>query len=247
MGNEPKNLIDRLDEEWERPQVRRRMDAAIQRWSRSEPDLSFTSCRELEQHLSDRAVPYFVHDRVLAALIRMADRDPLAARLVLQRFLPSLKRTTGAHPPLEDYEWVGLLVAIAYEEIRSYPLDRWPHDIAVRLTRSIRRTAYKALDRLRRDRAELCDDPLTPRDLSEDPRHHTPGGFHHIEVVDLMRWAVRESLLDPSTARLIELTRIQGRTVASLADRFRESAATLRQRRRRAEARLAAALTAEVG
>ena len=245
MSHGQATLIDRLDEEWNGPQVRRRFDAALERWSRSEPVLRFASTAELEEHLADRTVPHFVHDRALAALLRTADRDPLAARLVLQRFLPSLKRTTGPHPPLEDSDWVGLLVATAYEEIRSYPLDRWPHDIAVRLARSIRRSGYKSLDRIRRDRAELCDDPLTPADLNEDPQHHGPGGFHQVEIADLMRWAVRESLLDARTARLIELTRIQGRTVASLADRFQEPAATLRQRRRRAEARLAAALTAE--
>ena len=113
-----------LEREWlalSRPVSRR-----LPEWGAREPALArFRSPDELIRFLL-RPGPWAARDAVLAALLAQARVEPLAARVVLAALLPGLKRI--AEEVILDArdreELWQLLLACAWERIRSYPLER---------------------------------------------------------------------------------------------------------------------------
>ena len=77
-------------------------------------------------------------------------------------------------------------------------------------------------------------------DAETSATHHDP--FTSVDLRDFLTWAVRRRLVDQHAVDLVVQTRVGGVSVATVAAAGREGAATLRQRRWRAERRLAAAL-----
>lgn len=230
------SVIDQLDNEWEELVRRGTLARAVRRWADREPALTDQDASALVRKPTETSATK--PDAVLAALLRCGRTDPLASRVLLQRFLPCLKRMIAATPPEFRDEWLGSLVAFAYEAIRTYPLDRRPRRIAANLASEIHRRAWATLRERTRDRSELVfsssevpwDRPCPPVDLSD------------VELADTLRWAIRRGLVDGATVRLLLLTRVGGMSVQAVASLFHEKAATLRQRRWRAERRLRAAL-----
>lgn len=242
MPREDADPIRLLDEEWKQPHLRRQFVQAWPRWTSKEPALACSSVDDVEERLRDPAASPADYDALLGALLRVGQGEPLALRLVLQLYLPCLKGMVGPHPPLEDREWIALLVATAFEQISTYPIERSPCNIAPRLARRIRRSAYSTLRQLRRDHSELATQPVAGQTV--ELRSKDTAEF--LGSSDLVRWAITHDVLSESAARLIQLTRIEGRTVTEVADRFCASPFTLWQRRWRAERRLAEALASEM-
>ena len=232
-------IIDHLDREWDELVRRGIADEALARWRRRKPALDFATVGDLVAALADRDRDPESHNDILAALLELAPGDQLAARLVLHRFAPYLKRFVADHDPFDAEEWVALLVASAYEAICSYRAEDGPSHATANLTREIRRSALAALAGRRRADRELTEDPGV---LAAEPSasHHDP--FMSVDLRDFLAWAVRRRLVDQRTVDLVVQTRVGGVSVAALAAAGRECAATLRQRRWRAERRLAVAL-----
>lgn len=243
MQQRPADLIDRLEEEWRQLLRRQRPDEAVRRWGRVEPALDFESADALVRHLADQRVAPDQHDRVLAALLGICQDEPLAARIVLQRFLPYVKKLASDTPaPLERDEWLTLLISTAFEVVRTYPLDRRPERIAANIVCDFRKRVHAGLRTHRRNALELTQFGSESLSTDRDDRSR----FAQVEAEDLLRWAVDEELIDEPTAALMVLTRIYGLTVAWIASEMKTAKATLRQRRWRAERRIAAALASEV-
>lgn len=231
-------IIDHLDREWDELVRRGIADEAFARWRRRKPALDFVTVGDLVAALADRDRDREYHNDILSALLELAPGDQVAARLVLHRFVPYLKRLVADHDPFDAEEWVALLVASAYEAICSYPAAGPSHATA-NLTREIRRRAFAALADRRRGDRELTEDPGV-LEAETSATHHDP--FTSVDLRDFLTWAVRRRLVDQHAVDLVVQTRVGGVSVATVAAAGREGAATLRQRRWRAERRLAAAL-----
>lgn len=231
-------IIDRLDREWEELVQRGVADQALARWRRRNPALDFATVDDLVGALADRGLDPTVRNRVLCALLDLAADDQLAARLVLHRFLPYLKTLVADHEPFDPEEWVGLVVAVAYEVICSYPVEDGPGHATANLSREIRRRVLAALADRRRGDRELTGDL---GDLEAAPSADDQDPFATVDLHDFLAWAVRRRLVDRRAVDLVVQTRIGGVSVAAVAAAGRECAATLRQRRWRAERRLAVA------
>lgn len=232
-------IIDHLDREWDELVRRGIADEALARWRRCKPALDFETVGELVAALADRDRDPESHNDILAALLELAPGDQLAARLVLHRFAPYLKRFVADHDPFDAEEWVAVLVASAYEAICSYPAEAGPSHATANLTREIRRRAFAALADRRRGDGELTEDPVV-LEAETSATHHDP--FTSVDLRDFLTWAVRRRLVDQHAVDLVVQTRVGGVSVATVAAAGREGAATLRQRRWRAERRLAVAL-----
>lgn len=236
-------IIDRLDREWDELVRRGIADHALARWRRHSPALDFATVDDLVGALADRGLDPVARNHVLSALRDLAPCDQLAARLVLHRFLPYLKTLVADRDPFDAEEWVGLLVAIAYEVICSYRVEDGPAYTTAKLSREIRRRALAALsDRRRADRELAADarDLDAARDVDDDDP------FGTVDLHEFLWWAVRRRVVDRRAVALVVRTRLAGATVAAVAAASRECAATLRQRRWRAERRLAVAVASVV-
>lgn len=181
-------IIDHLDREWDELVRRGIADEALARWRRRRPTLDFVTVGDLVAALADRDRDPEYHNHILCALLELAPSDQLAARFVLHRFVPYLKRFVADHEPFDAEEWVALLVASAYEAICSHPAEAGPSHATANLTRETRRRALAALADRRRGDRELTEAPGV---LAAEPSatHHDP--FTSVDLRDFLTWAVR--------------------------------------------------------
>ena len=164
--------LDQLESDWQRELVNGTVARHLQEWRIKEPALSsFSSPDTLIRYLrasssGDR------QDAVLAALIRQARTDTVAARLVLQRLLPALKRRVGRLliDASDREELWSLLLAQTWELIRTFPIARLPHHVAANLVLSSVRDAVRLLatERATGGRS-LVDEPRQPPDGEPEP------------------------------------------------------------------------------
>ena len=232
-------IIDRLEREWDELVRRGIADQALSRWRRRSAALEFETAGALVDALADQTLEPVERNEILAALVELAPSDQLAARLVLHRFLPCLKTLVQDHDPVDAEEWVAILVAIAYEVICSYPVGDRPSHVPSNLAREIRRRALRTLADRRRCARELSDGIDAVQAVATTAGHDP---YTAVDLKDFLAWAMRRRLVDRRTVDLVLRTRIGGVTVAAVAAARREAPATVRQRRRRAERRLAVAL-----
>jgi DNA-directed RNA polymerase specialized sigma24 family protein len=223
------DVVSRLEREW--LALSQPVSLRLREWGAREPTLArFRSPDELIRFLL-RPGPWAARDAVLAALLAQARVEPLAARVVLAAVLPGLKRI--AEEVILDArdreELWQLLLACAWERIRSYPLERRPTRIAANLLLDARR---RALDAFTRERG------LRTRLASADPPPPAPPEAASADVEVLLAKAVRAGALAREEARLILETRFYGVPLASIATARGASYDALRIRRRRAERRL---------
>ena len=200
-------------------------------WQRQEPGLApFSSAQLLVRYLQRYDADLDAKDAALAALLRCAQTEPLAGRIILQALLPGLKRL--AQPLIRSARareevWSTLLAA-AWERIYSYPLLRRPQRIAANLLLDSRLALRKERELVRKHVGEvpLCDLPLPP------PRRLPPG------LERPLRRAVDAGAISAEEAELIAQTRIDGTPLVRLAAETGVAYDALRLRRRRAERRL---------
>lgn len=216
-----------LDREWDRiatgPAARR----AVIRWANTHDALS--GLVDLEDVLAarrdaDRADP------ILRALVTMAVDDELAARTLLQALLPGLVhlgRTTGN----DDHNAVEELISIAWERIRTYPVDREGR-VAGNVLLDVKKR-YRAHRRIEApgEWAEMVSDPPSPTRTPEDE-------VIARSVFEQLRVAEVEGHVMPRAASMIVRTRVHGETLVELAREQGTTPAAIGQRRWRAERRL---------
>lgn len=220
-----------LEREW--PQLANSLDAHLRGWRSSEPALrSFPSVRLLVGFLQQPSADYDAKDAVLAALLRQAQSERQAGRVVLQALLPGLKRLAGVliRAPEERDEVWSTLLGVCWERICTYPLKRRPQRIAANLLADTRSAVWKertfALVRAGRE-IPLADLPLPPLALVA------------VDVERPLRRAVAAGAISVEEAELIAATRIDGVDLHTLAQQERVFYNTLNVRRLRAERRLA--------
>ena len=97
----------------------------------------------------DRTIEPEVADANLAALVRLAAVDDLAARLVLQRIVPGLVRAARRRRQAGMQQAFDELVGTAWMLVRTYPLDRRPQRVAANLCRDAEYQAFVRPSRLR--------------------------------------------------------------------------------------------------
>jgi DNA-directed RNA polymerase specialized sigma24 family protein len=225
--------IDQLERDWQRELANGTVTGRLRTWQGREPELAgFASADALIRYLRD-APGGERQDAVLGALVRQAQHDPVAARLLLQRLLPALKRRAGRmllDAGEREQVW-SLLLWQLWQRIRTYPVGRLPRHIAANLVLSSVRDALRLLaaERANADRAlvEDLDEPLDPGADTQP-----------LGIDGLVAGAVRDGALSAAEAELILATRIDGLSPAEAARARGISAHALVVRRLRAEQRL---------
>lgn len=231
-------VIDLLEREW---RVLVRSSAAAESlvgW-RGDDVLRFDTLAELVDHVADRSTPAGERDRVLGALAMRADDDDLAARTVLQLLLPGCKALVGRFRWSAESadELAAEIVSDLYDRIRSFARLRARSYVAATLLNGTKKRLVRKSGE--RERPTCLEDEPESFELAEPAVE--PAAAE--ELAELLEWAVAAGHLDAGEAELISLTRAGELSVAALCPPG-PAAATLRQRRRRAELRLAAAVRA---
>ncbi len=232
MADYPVTAFDQLDDEWERLLASGELDRALECWTRLDERLGqFSSVGELLKLLADSSAEPERQSAVLLSLLYLARTDRQAGRLVLQRFMPALKRMAGWDHPLPQADWVAQVVSTAFEVIVSYPLERRPQRVAANIVCDVRKRLYAVLTNYRWGQAELtCRRPAYV-EVVADPAEM-------VEAAQLLRWAAKRSRLARDTAQLIGLTRVAGYSLEELSATSGVPSSRLRQRRWRGERRL---------
>ena len=237
METYPPTIFNHLDREWEHLLAGRRLDRALARWRNVEETLGeFRRIRELLALLEDQDGDPERQSEVLLALLRLAATDELAARLILQRFIPPLKSIAGWKQPLRQTDWAAMIVSAAHEVIVTYPVERRARRVAANIVWDVRKRMYAALTEHRHWMEELRlgepeEDVLIVPDIAE-----------RYEAADLLRWAAQRCQVPCDVARVIALTRGAGFQVEELALHQAVPSARLRQRRWRSEQRMREAI-----
>ncbi len=146
-----RDLIEQLEAEW--PLLAAgALQPRLRAWAASEPALAgFATPQQLLRNLRGLRGRPRAEDAILAALVRQAQSDPLAARVVLQALLPGLKALAGRIllEAGEREELWSALLAHCWERIRRYPIERRPRRIAANVLLDTLKKTTRELKRQR--------------------------------------------------------------------------------------------------
>jgi hypothetical protein len=221
--------VSNLERDWRRL-VRGVLPERLRAWARGEPALAaFPEPPRLIGFLRSSSSAAS-KDAVLRPLLRIARDEPLAARVVLEALAPGLTRLAERviFDERDRDELWALILGHAWQQIRSYPLERRPSKIAANLILETRRAALAEFTRDRPRRHEL-----PPRPLSE---RATPSASADVDT--LLARAVAAGAISADEAELILRTRIDEVPLRQLAAERKLAYHTLNVRRLRAEKRL---------
>jgi DNA-directed RNA polymerase specialized sigma24 family protein len=228
--------VDLLEHDWQRELTHARLRSQFKDWREAEPALSrFADPVALIRFLRAPGASAD-KDAVLCALLMRARVDPLAARVVLEAVRPGLLRLPARVlvDERQREELWSLLLAVAWEKIRSYPVRRRPRRVAANLLLD---TLHQTLSVLRAGRVRLV-----PCGLDIDPAYSNPSPAHRPwdegDVDGLLGRAVEAGALAEEEAEIIAKSRIDGVSVEDLARSAGVSYNTMKLRRQRAERRL---------
>jgi DNA-directed RNA polymerase specialized sigma24 family protein len=223
--------VERLERDWRRELAGPRLALCFDRWRKLEPALAaFGHPAALISYLR-RSDPGEREDAVLRALLRRAGEDPLAALVVLQAMLPGLKSRVGRiliDARERDEVW-SLVLARAWERIRTYPVERLPRHVAANLVLSASRDALESLAAGRKRACVSAGEP--------SPELPAPGQEGE-DVIALLARAVRAAAISAEEAKLIFDTRVRGWPLDQVAADAGVTRHALVVRRLRAEERL---------
>lgn len=206
--------------------------ARLREWAAQEPRLrAFESPQALLRFLHARRADLDRKDAILAFLLERAREDELAARVVLAALLPGLKQLAGSlyHVVGEEDELSSLLLATAWQQIRSFPIER-------RRSRLAANVLFDTRKRIRAELAELRRQTLHPDDRSFPLAPQ--GASWQGDVDALLARAVAAGAISAEEAELVARTRIDGLSLAAVAAAEGVGYDALRIRRSRAERRL---------
>jgi DNA-directed RNA polymerase specialized sigma24 family protein len=221
--------VSSLERDWRRL-VRGLLPERLRAWAQGEPPLAaFAEPARLIGFLRSPAQAAS-KDAVLRPLVRIARDEPLAARVVLEALAPGLTRLAERviFDERDRDELWALILEHAWQQIRSYPLERRPSKIAANLILETRRAALTEFTLDRRRRRDLPPRPLTERATA-------PAGA---DVEKLLARAIAAGAISADEAELILQTRIDELPLRQLAAEQGIAYHTLNVRRLRAERHL---------
>lgn len=233
--------FEALDRSWATLTRSPEATAALERW-RPEPVLDAPDLDTLVDRIW--AATKADADRAHAALAARAPTDATAARVLLQALRPGL-RSLGRRLALGgsfvdvDQE----LLALAWEQIRTYRIDRRPTSVAGNILWDVRKRYVRAA-------LEPATGPVSLEAVSEVRWPSTPSAEH--EALDAygpslrraharLRSAVGSGAITPLSATVVWRTRVQQDEDAEVAADLGVAVRTLQRRRQRAERELAKA------
>jgi DNA-directed RNA polymerase specialized sigma24 family protein len=229
-----------LQREWE-VLARGRLRLELRAWAAHEAALvRFESPDRLIGFLWDRRVPPVEKDAVLLALLRIARREELASRAVLQAMLPGLKAlarpwlkrdSEGREPPLDREELWQVLFVEMLGRIKTYPLERRPRKVAANLILDVKHAAREERKRTRKALKAVPEEPL---ELDEAALWSRPG----VDVEGPLRRAVQAKAITAADAELLLLIAVDGLGLRTAAERLGLPYNTARIRVQRARKRL---------
>ena len=230
------SLFSMLDAEWR--DVVEQPDSALhlRHWSRHDPALRpFRDLEELVQFARQPGHPADSDD-VLRCLAKRSASESLAARTLLQAIVYALKGIAARfRPPIGDgEEVVSVVIAAAYERIRTYPADRRPRHVAANIVLDTRQTVSRSLYRRRVTETLVGDIERLPVEAASSSPSE--------QLIALVDEALRRKYIGPREARLIVLTRLLDVPIDDLAAEHGCLPHSMRRRRLRAESVLAAAV-----
>jgi hypothetical protein len=240
------SVARRLNDEWRRLATSPRLVSHMARWPR-ELACHHDGNRLLAAVGREGGLPMAEADGLLAELVRVARHDTLAARVVLQRVIPGLvnaavRRTSGR--PAERQEMFDDLIANAWLAIRAFPIDRRPAKIAVNILRDAEYVTCVRPHRLRSagevPSGVAADQGVEPSGLDGRPIGRPPAAAELAGVISLgaASGVCRRDLAMLAAASL------EGWAVAAVAAHFAVTTRTVRNRRARSTAALAAVVRA---
>ena len=227
-----RSVIDALEAEWPIVATSTRATSRLRDWSTLEPNLAMYD--------SLLAVVRAVHDAdrqesatVARALVRLAGRDDLARRAVLQLMVPVMcrrvqwLRSWGRNVGVEvDLDEASQTVVAAMVEVIDRVGGRtvaWP---VTYLRSKLRKALFQLADREAQQRLGI-------RELDFDHPAPAPSGLPELE--DVLVCATRNGVVSQQDAALVWMTRVGGWETAELTDQFGGTPKTLLKRRERAE------------
>jgi hypothetical protein len=187
-------------------------------------------------------------DRLLARLIGLARDDTLAARIVLQRTIPGLVNTavrrTAGHPA-DRQEMFDDLVANAWLVIRAFPIERRPAKIAVNVLRDAEYVTCVRARRLRSagevpDGGAAHERGVAPSGLDGRPLGRRPPA---VELARVFSLGATSGVCRRDLAMLAAGS-LEGWPLTDVAAHFAVTTRTVRNRRARTTAALAAVMRA---
>jgi hypothetical protein len=242
-----RSVARRLNDEWQRITADPATAARMASWP-SDLARYGDATRLLDAIGREGGLSMAASDHLLAVLIGVARTDTLAARIVLQRVIPGLvnaavRRTSGR--PDERQQMFDDLVATAWLVIRTFPIERRPAKIAVNVLRDAEYMTCVRPVRLRSS-GEL---PVSGR---PDDVHTGPCGLDGtgagrqpaaIELASVLRLGAESGVCRRDLAMLVAGS-LEGHSAAEVARRFGVTVRTVRNRRVRTTAALAALVAA---
>jgi hypothetical protein len=218
-------LFDALDVEWRASSVSRSASIRLREWGDS-TFAEFVTCAAIVDVINTRG-DVLRSDRLLSALIARAATDDLAARMVLQALMPGLRSLAFRYRRLDSREDVAaMVIAEAFDRIRTYPFERRPIRIAANVLMDVRQSLHRiAL-------VKVDSVPVAASVGREDEPSATR------ELLNLVELGVRADAVSRGDASVIVRSRILDASLDGLVSGMRP--ASLRQRRFRAERRLRA-------
>jgi DNA-directed RNA polymerase specialized sigma24 family protein len=224
------DLLRKVEDDLEALRRSGALDGALRQWQQRHPELvSYADANALIGFLRDPdAGPRTAKDGSLAALcIEAANRDRLAAALLLWLMLPGLFRVRGrlVSNALDHNDLDAELLAGAWEA--AIAIARLTPNVASRLRHGARRRALAAI-RQAEEWAGRCQ-PLEGEEEEAGPRPSSSADD------DVLAEAVRAGVISATEADLFRASRT---TVGELRSRLGLSDSGVRGRRHRAKRRL---------
>lgn len=236
----PGTLFDKLDDEWVEVVVWAGAAGVPARWAAEDEALApFAAGLDvLVAATEDRATSAEAKDRVLSALARRVAVDEVAVRTLVQVLLPgarALARRLGWMGP--PAVCAGLVVPELWARVRTYPVERRPARVAANVLADV---AHVLLGSEGQSKVELVPlDDIDEADLVAEAEEVRVAAD---ELLGVLAAAVAAGWLSAHAARLIATTRVFDVSCAEVAATEGIAPQSVRRRRQRAEAALAAAM-----
>lgn len=227
-------LFTRLDAEWRELGASPPAVTALGMWAGTDGAFrEFSNLCELVEgmrHSADRER----NDELLACLAGRAQSDPYAARALFQAVFPGLIRIAADFRPAthSDEEIASVVIATAYERIRTYPIGRRPRSIAANVLLDTRQAVSRSVCKPRVREVPTAD--------IEKLIVKAPEKTASDELLGIIAEAVRTRRLGVVDAQLVVLSCLAAVPTVELAAAQGCTVHTVRRRRLKAEAVLKA-------
>jgi len=233
--------FDALDRSWTTFTRSPGATAGLQRW-RDDRDLDAADLETLVRRTwqAQRADA----DRTCAALARRAPSDAVAARVLLQVLRPGLRalgRRMALGGSFDDVDQA--LLALAWERICTYPIDRRPTTIAGNILLDVRKQYVRTVLSPEAQHVPLDAMPASRRPVAPSAEYEAVDAqlpsLHRAHAH--LAAAVDRGTITPLSASVVWRTRVQQDDDAAVAADLGVGLRTLQRRRQRAERQLAEA------